>query len=717
MTIFGWNIRSNLYINGSDAATNIDCSHWQTDTNGNCKISATLRYVAGNFLRMPKIDFKRWRPGVEFMTENGVVLSNLAHYVALDRNDGSAKIGIRLTSQPPYDIPVDMSFSVSATQINASPQFESSSVTIQSTSGSLTKQITGLAENSIVTISANTQSGTHLSASVTATPINAPVITLKYIYGNHAVVSLQPEQEGCLKILSPPYWSKHCDPLIDDYDNITVELPNENDTCFLKWTLPLYPGAPSPCILPGGPYTTLEINPEDETYILNVDLDSDLDNDGDIDDDDEALEEVDLGEIIRVNDTDDIDGDNDGINEEDDLQYLELKIEPALTKGKVWFTYNTSKVKLWKTMAMGSGDEILNGSYASATWDLSAGDTIPAYIFAEGLATTTKTDTEESRQIIVHWGNGSAECTDTLLTTVTKDLGHYAYFAAIPDYIKEKRSPGEQDYKLFEAYVDAPGGPGDHTHNIVAMLANEVTMSLHDARAASHWYYAHVLVAKPKAVVIANAAYFEETWPHGIARGVCVNGGAKMVNSRPLISGIDPIYASRGWVGQTATTDAWQYGVPIGGIPPEPPVGGSICAAVGGLLPMLTPAGGNVCPSGGYTYNTYASLMLGWTDNDVLYFIANDVASNYLLHTVPAINMQQLVQQLADLGAIVAYTLDGSASIALCHRNRLGNALKLYGTVVGKRHWRNVTWGLPEWSPTLKKNQRVSNYIIIDWKP
>lgn len=450
--------------------------------------------------------------------------------------------------------------------------------------------------------------------------------------------------------------------------------------------------------------------------VIKVDIATDINNDGIIDAADESIEEAGLGEVIRVNDDDDIDGNGDGNIEEDDLQYIELKIEPALTKGKVWFTYNTSKVKLWKTLGMAAGDEIPSGNYASPTWDLGAGATLPAYVFAEGLATTAQTDTEASRRIILHWSDGSTDCTDTLLTTVTKDLGHYAYFAAVSDYIKEKRSPGEPDYRLFDDKVAAPGGPGGHTHNIVAMLIDDVTMSVHDARAASHWYYGHVLAAKPNAVVIANAAYFEETWPQGIARGICVNGGAKMPNSRALISGTDPIYANRGWAGQAAATDAWQYGVPSGGIPPESPVDGSIRAAVGGLLPMLTPSGGNVCPAGGYGYDTHASIMIGWTDNGVLFLIANDVASNHLGWSVPTINMQQLVQNLADSGAICAYTLDGSESIALSHRNRLGNDLAKRGTKEGYRHQFGVTWNLPGIYVPYKE-QRVSNYIILDWKP
>jgi len=451
--------------------------------------------------------------------------------------------------------------------------------------------------------------------------------------------------------------------------------------------------------------------------IIKVDLDSDLDNDGDIDDDDEPLEEVDLGEVIRVNDTDDIDGDSDGTDEEDDLQYLELKIEPTLTEGKVWFTYNTSKVKLWKNMAMdtAAGDAILDGSYASATWDLGAGDTLPAYVFVEGLNPTAETDTEESRQIILHWGNGTADCTDTLLTTVTKDLGHYAYFAAVPDYIKEKRSPGEPDYDLFEDEVDAPDGPAGTTHNLVAVLTEDTTMVSHDARAAGQTYYAPVKTAFSTAAIIANGAYFEtDLSNYGETKGICIEGGAQISNSRAMILGtgtdpdLDYHWRVMGWVGQEALpSTTWHHGEPR----VEPTVGGILDSAVGGLAalyPTYSSPGGTPWSIAAIAnqvsvFETKGSHLMGWSDTGVLYFLASDDPSAF----TPAIDLPAFVTQLVDSGAITVFALDGSASIALLHQNRLGNNLDLYGSA-GARHKLPYRLYAPE---------QVVHYIIIQWKP
>ncbi len=449
-------------------------------------------------------------------------------------------------------------------------------------------------------------------------------------------------------------------------------------------------------------------NMEVKVVIIKVDLDSDIDNDGDIDDDDEPLEEVDLGEVIRVNDTDDIDGDSDGTDEEDDLQYLEMKIEPTLTEGKVWFTYNTSKVKLWKTMAMGTGDAIPSGSYATPTWDLGAGDTLPAYVFAEGLATTAETDTEASRQIILHWGNGTADCTDTLLTTVTKDLGHYAYFAAVPDYIKEKRSPGEPDYRLFDDEVDSPGGPAGMTHNLVAVLMEETTSTSHDARAAGHKYQGHVKTAFSDAVIIANGAFFEtEPDDFGETIGICVEGGSQIVNSRPM-SGTwpddDPHYSVMGWVGQAATTDTWTHQEPK----VEPPTTGSIRAATGGLIAFYpTYEGKSITDIANAVslLKTSASHIMGWDDDaGVLYFVASQSGGDY---STP-IDLAGLITDIVSSGADVVYGLDGSSSIALLHKNRLNNNLQLYGSPGGRHS--GLVWPFVE-------RQRVVHYIIINWKP
>jgi hypothetical protein len=435
--------------------------------------------------------------------------------------------------------------------------------------------------------------------------------------------------------------------------------------------------------------------------IIKVELDSDLDNDGDIDEDDEPLEEVGLGEVIRVNDTDDIDGNSDGTAEEDDLQYLELKIEPALTEGKVWFTYNTSKVKLWKTIAMGTGDAIPSGSYATPTWDLGAGDTLPAYIFAEGLETTAETDTEESRQIILHWGNGTVEITDTLLTTVTKDLGHYAYFASIPDYIKEKRSPGEPDYKLFEAYVRAPGWVDVFdTHRIVAVMGNESRMAPWDARSAfpQHHKIDHVVASFPSAIIVANGTYFETT-AIGTTQGKLVRNHSYLSISGS-VSG-SPIYNYKGWFGQRddSTFDSMAPNV-------EPPL--TMKNAVGGLgafYPLYAGKNINQICNEWDRYTWDSSHFIGAAtdsanpENDVMFFITSDKHSIFTAAYDPPINLAAFVNNIVASGATKLFSLDGGASVAIAHQNRLGDDLEV--KTKGPRH----SWPLVE--------KQVSNYIVI----
>lgn len=443
-------------------------------------------------------------------------------------------------------------------------------------------------------------------------------------------------------------------------------------------------------------------NNDASIVIFRLDLDSDLDNDGDIDNADDLLEETGIGEIVRVDDSDD--GPN---GEEDDLQYMQFALEPTPSSGVVWFTYDTNRVRLWKNSA--KTQAINSGSESVPTWNLGNGDALPGYLYVQGIATTAP---NAEINIVLHYKYGSDEYTDTIRTTVCDDVGHPAYFAAVVDYIKEYRGPNAPDFKLFEDEVDAPGGPEGASHNLVAVLINDIIMSVHDARAAGHWYYGHVLSAKPNAVVIVNASYFEETWPEGIAKGICVNGGTKVANSRALINaepdeygvGGDYNYSYRGWAGIRASDGEYDYGIPSGGIPPEPATNGILSAAVGGLLPFLSATSGNMVPSGAFDYNDKASNLIGWSNEGVLFFIATfDASTTYN----PDIDMPGFIDLLSASGAISIYEMDGASSVAFCHRNRLGNNLQKYGDV-GRRHW-SLFYN------TLY-NQRVSNYIVINWK-
>ncbi|MBW7909617.1 MAG: hypothetical protein H3C50_12005 [Kiritimatiellae bacterium] len=436
--------------------------------------------------------------------------------------------------------------------------------------------------------------------------------------------------------------------------------------------------------------------------VLKVDLDSDLDNDGDIDDEDDPLEDKDAGEIVRVDDTDDGPG-----GEEDDLQYLAMKIEPALTQGVVWFTYDTAKVKLWKDEA--KTQAINSGSESSPTWNL-ASDTLPDHLYVQGLATTAP---NAEISVVLHFKTGGFECTDTNRVTVCGDVGHHAYFASIVDYVKEYRGPGAPDFKLFEDQVDAPGGPSGFTHNLVAVLTEQTTMHNHDARLDPvNKYYGDVQADFGSAVVIVNAGYFDTTWndpedepPYaGRVKGICIEGGSQVLHSRPVLpippDTEDYWYDHRGWVGQANSSDAWLYGDPMS----DPPLNGSLRAAVGSLI-AFHPNSTRSFPSGAAGYNEQRSNIIGWSTNGVLFFVVSTTGEGTYS---PSLDFAGFVNAIVASGAKTVYEMDGSSSIAFLHRNRLGNNLQLYGTA-GARHSFLVY--------SLSPGNRVSNYVIINWKP
>ena len=444
-------------------------------------------------------------------------------------------------------------------------------------------------------------------------------------------------------------------------------------------------------------------NNDASIVIFRLDLDSDLDNDGDIDNADDLLEETGIGEIVRVDDSDD--GPN---GEEDDLQYMQFALEPTPSSGVVWFTYDTNRVRLWKNSA--KTQAINSGSESVPTWDLGNGDALPGYLYVQGIATTAP---NAEINIVLHYKYGSDEYTDTIRTTVCDDVGHPAYFAAVVDYIKEYRGPNAPDFKLFEDEVDAPGGPDGTTHNLAAVLVDETTMHNHDARVATvNKNYEDVLADFPNAVVIVNAGYFDTTWsdpedepPYaGRVKGICIENGSQVLHSRPVLpipdDTTDYWYDHRGWIGQATTTDAWQYGEPL----TNAPLNGSLRAAVGSLIAFY-PNTTRPFPAGAAGYNTERSNMIGWSTNGVLFFVVSTSGSGTYS---PAIDFAGLVTNLVVSGAQTVYEMDGSSSIAFLHRNKLGNNLHLYGAS-GERHSALVYQIMP-W-------QRVSNYIIVNWKP
>lgn len=450
-------------------------------------------------------------------------------------------------------------------------------------------------------------------------------------------------------------------------------------------------------------------NNDASIVIFRLDLDSDLDNDGDIDNADDLLEETSIGEIVRVDDSDD--GPN---GEEDDLQYMQFALEPTPSSGVVWFTYDTNRVRLWKNSA--KTQAINSGSESVPTWNLGNGDALPGYLYVQGIATTAP---NAEINIVLHYKYGSDEYTDTIRTTVCDDVGHPAYFAAVVDYIKEYRGPNAPDFKLFEDEVDAPGGPDGTTHNLAAVLVDETTMHNHDARVAPvNKYYGDVLSDFPNAVVIVNAGYFDTTWsdsedepPYaGRVKGICIENGSQVLHSRPVLpipdDTTDYWYDHRGWIGQATTNDAWHYGEPL----TNAPLNGSLRASVGSLLAFF-PNTTRPFPANAAGYNTERSNIIGWSTNGVLFFVVSTSGSGTYS---PAIDFAGLVTNLVVSGAQTVYEMDGSSSIAFLHRDKMGDNLHLYGSS-GARHWTGVTWGLPELLVPYKE-ERVSNYIIMNWK-
>ncbi|MCB1069682.1 MAG: hypothetical protein KDL31_04955 [Kiritimatiellae bacterium] len=433
-----------------------------------------------------------------------------------------------------------------------------------------------------------------------------------------------------------------------------------------------------------------------------VDLDSDIDNDGDIDDDDDPLEDKDMGEIVRVDDTD------DGSSwEDDDFQYVAVEIQPNPSVGVAWFTYDTSKVKLWEYP---NYDEIPSGSASSPYWDFGNGDRLPYEVYVQGLATTAP---NAEIEVILHYKMDDAEWADTNRITVCGELGHHAYFASIVDYIKEYRGFFAEDYKLFEDDVDAPGGPAGFTHNLVAVLTEETTMHNHDARLDPvNKYYGDVQADFGSAVVIVNGGYFDTTWsdpedepPYaGRVKGICLENSSQVLHSRPVLpippDTEDYWYDHRGWIGQSTASDAWLYGEPAS----DAPLDGSLRAAVGSVIAFY-PNTTRPFPSGAAGYNEEMSNIIGWSTNGVLFFIVSTQGEGTYS---PSIDYSGLVDAIADSGAKTVYEMDGSSSIAFLHRDRLGNNLDVYGSV-GKRHQYLYYTFAPE--------QRVSNYVIINWKP
>jgi hypothetical protein len=445
----------------------------------------------------------------------------------------------------------------------------------------------------------------------------------------------------------------------------------------------------------------VKVDPDrkDRVTVLKVDIDTDIDNDRDIDDSDEPLEETGIGEVVRVDDTDDSPGG------EDDLQYMQVKIEPTLTQGVVWFTYDTAKVKIWKDLAQ--TQSVNSGSEASPNWNLGAGDTVPDHVYVEGLATT---DQGSSINIVLHVKVGGTECTDTILTTVTDQVGHYAYFAGARDYLTEYRGPGVAEYKVFRDEVDASGGT-DKDFWLVAVRLEKAALTVHDAYSPSpqHTSITAVMGANPNAAVIVNGTFWDAA-----DFGVADHTDGRVINSYTALPVSEDMQADqapevKGWIGQRKDDNFAANAPNVEPTVPTSPYGDADQrAAVGGVAALYPTYGGksisdiiNAISAEHGDWNDRQSNHMGFdTDNKVLFVMTtyNAASDRYS----PDIVLHQTIQGLVDSGADTIRGLDGGQSVALAHRDRQGNSLAI--ETAGNRH---TGWF---WN-------YVNNYVVITLNP
>ena len=418
--------------------------------------------------------------------------------------------------------------------------------------------------------------------------------------------------------------------------------------------------------------------------VIKVDIATDINNDGTIDAADEPIEESGIGEVIRVNDTDDLSG------VEDDLQYMEVKIQPTLTQGKVWFTYDTTKVKIWSTLAQTPGTEIPSGTETSPNWNLGAGGTVPDHVYVEGLSATAS---NASINVVLHVKIGGAEYTDTILVTVTDKLGHYAFFAGVFDYLVEN------NYRTFKCLVDLPiEDAGDFS--FVAVRSDRASLSVYDGASdnslASKTIYG-VMDKFNGATIIANGTFFVEST--GKTRGRCLHSGTPLAISVDLDPAEDN--SGKGWFGQDQTFNFAHNAPSV-----DPPTSGASYDALGGLVAFLPTYGSKtidtICAKTPHpaAWDTAAAHIMGLSSqNKVLFFMVNgNPLTGYGGHT--SYPIRNVVASLQLSGADVVRGLDGGGSVALAHTERDGTNL---GTarMPGPRH-------------TLPPIQgRVSNYVIV----
>jgi len=425
---------------------------------------------------------------------------------------------------------------------------------------------------------------------------------------------------------------------------------------------------------------------------ISLDLDCDINNDGHIASDDEGGEEIGIGEIVRVDDEDDSPGG------EDDLQYMRVAVDSSHDQGVVWFTYDNTKVKIWKDLAQ--TQPVASGSEASPTWDLTSGDTVPDRVYVEGLATTEE---GSSIDVALHWKKGSAELSDRIITTVTDDVGHYAYLRGAYDYLVEN------DYELFCDVVDAPGGVAED-FRLVAVRAEKARLFVHDAVAPhpDHEGIDDVVADRPAARIIVNGTFFEMWTPQNVSVGRLINDYALLPISADVTAGDAP--EVKGWFGQQKDGDL-SGNAPNSEptVPTSPYTDNDIRAAAGGLAALYPTYDGKSISDivdaigdehGSWNNNPTAHMGIDGDENVLFVVTALDADQGSL---DPDVVLHELIQDIVDSGAVRVVGLDGGSSVALAHRDRQGNNLAV--ATKGAKH------------AALYGGRRVNNYIVINLVP
>ena len=427
--------------------------------------------------------------------------------------------------------------------------------------------------------------------------------------------------------------------------------------------------------------------------ILMVDIATDINNDGVIDETDDSTEVSGVGEIVRVND------DLDPAENEDDLQLMRLTLDPMLSGGSVWFTYDPSKVAIWKDKGM--AQYIAPGSENSPTWDVEAGATVPTNVFIQGVSATAS---NASISIVLHIKTGSAECTDAIRFTVTDKVGHYAYFQGIRDYLVENNA---------RLYMDAITVDGGFSLNIpdfklVAVRAEQASLWMLDARVLDLRNAEEVQDSFPGMDIICNAAFYhmtdEETFGDKTI-GSVVGGGAELGISGPVAA----FYATaeyRGWLGQhDDSTFAWAQNEEAASV-------GGLSSGASGLHALIPADYGRsyaeiiaAVDVENAPQATAALSHIGVANNNgenILFLVyVNEPYPIGDVWTDPIRRDTDLLPKLVISGCSSLRGLDGGGSVGIVHRDLDGN---MQTWVKAPRHW-------SRYSPPYE--DRVNNYFML----